>query len=132
MEEEIEKAGEKIKIEETTRSNAWIYAVIGILLIALAYTFVTPSAEIEILNNETDVLCLIKNTELYVSAGCKYCSVQKDILGDYLNLFNIIDCTVNATVCVEAGVSGVPMWIINNESNVGILEVEQLREMTGC
>ena len=76
--------------------------------------------------------CIAKNAKLFVSKTCGHCAAQKKDLGEYIEFFEIIDCTTNQEQCQENNILYVPTWVINNENHIGKQSVEQLRELTGC
>ncbi len=89
------------------------------------------------LNNSSDIEeetaeCIADNSKLYVSKTCTHCAAQKEILSDYLDRFTIIDCTEEQQECLQAGITAVPTWSINNQNYVGVKSIEKLKELTQC
>ena len=104
-----------------------IGVIVLIMIIAVVYSF--TGKDTTTINEET-ATCISERSEIYVLSTCGACKAQKEILGEYLELFNITDCTENPELCV--GISAVPTWFINGEKVVGVRTVEQLKEISGC
>ena len=88
-------------------------------------------------NEEKVMQCIADNSQLFATTTCPYCIQQKEMLGEeYLPLFNITYCDLNPEPCVERGIQTVPFWIINTNGSeqgiLGIVPVEDLKELTGC
>ncbi|GAI66250.1 unnamed protein product, partial [marine sediment metagenome] len=56
----------------------------------------------------------------------------REILGDYADYFEIIDCSTNIDECRKYEITGVPTWIINEKKYPGVQSIKQLKELTGC
>jgi len=76
--------------------------------------------------------CIADNSILIVSKTCSHCINQKNILGDSLDLFELIYIDENPEVLEQYDVKVVPTWIINNEKITGVQSIEELKELTGC
>jgi len=83
-------------------------------------------------NNEKVIQCIAKNSQLIVKKGCPACASQKNLLKDYLNEFEIIDCAYDAQKCMDLRVTHVPTWIIKGKNYEGAHTIEELKELTGC
>lgn len=86
-------------------------------------------------NNGTDnkiVLCIAENSKMYITPTCGVCAAQKQILGENLDKFEIINCATNREECIEKQITYVPTWIINGEKVVGKQTLEQLKILTNC
>jgi len=81
-------------------------------------------------HNEELMRCIAQNSKIIVSPTCGACAYQKEILNDYLNLFEIIN--INQEIGNQYNLKGVPTWIINEQTYAGVRSVEQLKELTGC
>lgn len=82
--------------------------------------------------DENTAACIASKASLYVKTGCSHCQEQEDILGDYLNLFNITDCLDNTEICSDRVVEYIPAWIINNQKYYGVKSLNELKSLTGC
>ena len=101
-----------------------VAVVVGLL--AISY-YKTNGNDID----DTEVIqCIANKAKLYVSTGCYACARQKEILGDNIQYFDIIDCAVNPEEC--KGITGVPTWLINGEMQLGVRSIDKLKELTGC
>ncbi|MBU0907761.1 MAG: hypothetical protein KKD18_04720 [Nanoarchaeota archaeon] len=106
----------------------WTIIVVIILIVAIIEFWPSNSANVD----EATMRCIAQNSKLYVSKTCPHCAQQKQILGDYLNLFNTVDCVDNRQACIDAEIEYVPTWEINGEKTTGVFEILELKEMTGC
>lgn len=114
-------------------SGMWISIITAIVftLVLFAGTFIIEY----LLSTENDIStldCIAEKSELYVSDGCGYCNKQKQLLGEDLAKFNIIDCRENLQACIDNNIEVVPTWIIDNETYKGYHMIEDLKEATGC
>ena len=105
-----------------------VIAVIIVVVISIIYRSPSPNNALD----EATMNCIAQNSQLYVLTNCPHCSQQKQILGNYLDLFNTIDCIDAQQACIDAGVRYVPAWKINGELHTGVFELEELKEMTRC
>jgi len=74
--------------------------------------------------------CISEQSKLYVSKTCSHCAAQKQILGNGLKYFTLIDCGDNPLECI--GITAVPTWEINSERSSGVKSIKELQELTGC
>lgn len=82
--------------------------------------------------DEETAKCIASKSVLYASRTCSHCAEQKRILGDYLLLFNVVDCLDNQQICTDKLIEFVPAWIINNQKYVGVKSLEELKNLAGC
>lgn len=117
--------------EKKEVSNMWIGIIAATVftLVLFAGMFV-----IEYLSpaetNSLTLDCIAENSNLYVATGCSFCNSQKQLLGEDLTIFNIVDCRNNPEVCINIKV--VLTWVINNETYEGYHTIEDLKEISGC
>ena len=120
--------------DKSNKSGRVIIAVVIILLLVIGVINLTKN-----LRNDNDdssqyttsvFECMSENSALYIATNCPHCASQQLILGDYLELFNVIDCRKDAELC--SGIKKVPTWIINGKSYTGIIGIPALKEATGC
>jgi len=76
--------------------------------------------------------CIASKSQLYVSSACSHCEQQKEILGEYLGLFNITDCLDDAEVCPSKNIRAVPTWIINDAEYLGAKSLKELKTLADC
>ena len=113
-------------------SNAWIYITIAIIVGAVALIIFFGMEEPTILADEDTAVCLAEESELYASASCGFCNQQKEILGEYYNLFNVTYCEDNREVCSAKDIGVVPTWVIKGEKYGGVKTLEKLKELADC
>ncbi len=76
--------------------------------------------------------CIAEKSELFVSKTCGHCASQKQILGEHIDYFSIIDCTTNREKCATDNILYVPTWIIDDEKYTGKKTISELKELAGC
>ena len=126
------------KIEEENNSNngssKWMIGAIVVLVGLIIYSASFIQDEPTSTNNfdSSTLACIADNSQLYVSEGCSYCAQQKEILGEEISLFDIIDCRENPQSCVAMDIQVVPTWNVNGTKVTGVHSLEKLKELTGC
>lgn len=80
--------------------------------------------------SEETAKCIGENSVLYVRLGCPHCKEQEDIFGKSLQYLKIIDCFYEEDKCSE--IKYVPTWVIEGKQYTGVLDIEKLKELTGC
>ena len=73
-----------------------------------------------------------KNIKLYIRSGDAYCDSQKSEFGHSLEYLEIIDCLKQPAPCQEAGVQGIPAWVIEDKVYYGNKNLEQISLISGC
>lgn len=76
--------------------------------------------------------CIASKSTLYVTSGCSSCLKQEKMFGDNLRYLNMIDCAFEAEECNDADIIKVPTWDIDGMNYVGVKDIEELKELTGC
>ncbi len=102
-----------------------IVIIVGIIL-SINYIRANNSQD------EKTMQCIAENSKILVSKTCSACAYQKEILKDYIDYFEIIDCTTNIEECRKYKITGFPTWIINEKKYPGAKSIEKLKELTGC
>ena len=109
------------------------------IIIGLALTVIVIIAVIVFIKNyNSDTLneelarCIASKSIMYSQLGCSHCIEQKKLFGDYTSIFDIVECDEEPQKCADAGISGTPTWIINNQKIVGVRTIKQLKELSGC
>lgn len=84
--------------------------------------------------DETTMNCIADNSQFIALTTCKFCKKQKEWLGNYTSIFDIIYCDLppNENFCIENNVPQVPLWIIKGERYLGVFTPKELKELTGC
>jgi protein-disulfide isomerase len=73
-----------------------------------------------------------KGVVMYGSKYCPHCRNQKEMFGDAFQYVNYIECTEERQKCMDAGITGVPAWIIDGNKYEGVQPLEKLAELAGC
>jgi len=105
--------------------------VIVVLIIAGIFYWKNLNRE----NPEEIVMkCISSKAAMYSQIGCSHCIEQKQILGNYANLFNITECNEgdNRQKCADMGIALTPTWIINGNKYPGLKSIAELKNITGC
>lgn len=123
-------------MEVNKTKTDWVFLSMGfisiIILCVLFYiVFFVIEQPVVVVDNST-IICIANKTQLFVSTGCGYCTKQKTIFSDNLNLFNITDCVNNSELCTINKITGVPTWVISGEHYVGVKNIKELKELTQC
>ncbi len=95
---------------------------------ALITYFKNPQIEID----EETLKCIASKAHLYASSSCSHCEQQKEILGEYVNLFNITNCLQDTEFCSSLNIRAVPTWIIQDKEYLGVKSLKELKELAGC
>ena len=112
----------------------WASIVVIIFLIFIFRWAMTDNSEI----TESIIECITKNSTLYTSKTCGNCFEQEKELGEYVNHFNIIDCTgpeqspTGYNECQMMRLISVPTWIIDGKKYMGVRKLNELKKLAGC
>lgn len=105
--------------------------IIVLLIIAGIYYYknmYNPPKQLE----EETMKCIASKAVMYSQTSCSHCITQKELLGDYKDLFTIVECDKDLEACSEQGITGTPTWIINNQKITSLQSIEKLKELTKC
>ena len=69
---------------------------------------------------------------MYSKTDCSHCKQQKQILGEYSDLFNIIECDKETDICIKKGIIGTPTWEINGKFYQGVKSIKELADIADC
>ncbi len=73
-----------------------------------------------------------KGVKMYGSDTCPYCQNQKKMFGEDFTKINYINCDFDKSVCAEKGITGYPVWEIDDKMSAGLKSLEELAAATGC
>jgi len=73
-----------------------------------------------------------QDVTLYVNTADITATLNKLEVIDYLDKIKIFNCEKNNKVCLAAGVSSPPTWVINNQVIPGEINLNELAEYSGC
>lgn len=117
------------------KKDTKVYLILVVIIILIiGGIFYWKSLNKEALDKET-AICISGKAVMYSQTSCSHCIVQKKMLGNYLNIFNITECDENEEEnkkCSDAGIIGTPTWIIDGKKIEGIQTIAQLKELTRC
>lgn len=69
---------------------------------------------------------------MYGLETCPHCQNQKDMFGNSFQYVDYVECSVQKQKCSNAGVSGVPAWIIDGQMHTGTQSLQKLASLTEC
>jgi glutaredoxin len=116
----------KKKMNNKSKGGIFIFVILVVIISIL----VIDNQKID--PDENLMRCIAKESKLYVLKTCGHCAAQKQILGDHLKLFNLVECSEERDECTKRGIKGVPAWFINDQVHSGVRSIDQLKELTGC
>jgi len=115
-------------MKQSTKTEVMAITVVAIISIISLIYYINSNG-----NHNQDVIeCIASKSTLYVSKTCGHCAHQKEILGDSLDLFNIVDCSEKPEQCQLNEILYVPTWVIDDKKASGVKTIEQLKDLTGC
>ena len=121
------KAG---KMKNSNKKAVMILVIIAIIAIVTFIYYLKNGNENGV--TEKEIKCIASKSTLFVSKTCGVCAEQKRILEEYIDDFEIIECTSNIEICRENEITRVPTWRINGENHLGLKTIKKLKELTGC
>ncbi|HUS49840.1 MAG TPA: hypothetical protein VMZ91_06725 [Candidatus Paceibacterota bacterium] len=115
-------------MKQSNKTAVMIITVMIIIAIIILIYYVKANG----ITDEKTIKCISEKAVLYVSKTCGHCATQKQILGEYLDYFEIIDCQDEIEKCKNNEILYVPTWIISGEKDTGVKTIAELKEITGC
>ena len=119
------------------RGLVLVIAIVIIIILAINFPFtgnhINPPGQYD-----EFAQCLSgKGLVLYGTYRCGHCNIQKQMFGDSFQYVNYIECDPtgengNPELCLAAGISAYPTWILNGEHYIGRRSFETLAEISGC
>lgn len=76
--------------------------------------------------------CISEKAVMYSQTDCSHCKQQKEILGEYSNLFTIVECDKQTDLCIKKEITGTPTWEINGKLYQGVKSIKELSDLTSC
>ncbi len=73
-----------------------------------------------------------KGLIMYGDDTCEKCQAQKKMFGDAFSEINYVNCYFEKDKCAAAGVTGYPMWVIEEKKLSGLQKFSNLSALTGC
>ena len=109
-----------------------IYLILGVIIIlVIAGIFYFKNLPKETPEEQT-MKCIASKAVLYSKTDCSHCKQQKQILGEYINLFNIIECDKETDLCIKNGITGTPTWKISGKFYTGVKSIKELSDISDC
>jgi len=112
------------------RKKSWITIALVIAVLVLSLTIILRGSNSSV-EKET-AKCIGSKAVLYVQLGCGACETQEKMFGNNLEYISKIDCFYERDLCIEKQIRGTPTWIINEEQYLGVKDIQELKELTGC
>ncbi len=112
-----------------------IYIILAIIVLLIVAGIIIIKNLLLTEPEEEVMKCIAEKSVLYSQLECSHCKAQKELLGNYLNLFNIIECDENndnLEKCRNEEITSTPTWMINGKKYVGYKTIKELKELTGC
>jgi len=101
-----------------------VLLIIGGISAYKQYTKTTPE--------EKTMRCIANGAVLYSKTTCVFCKQQKEILGQYISFFKIIECDEAPEICQLKQITGTPNWEINEKFYRGVKSIKELADLVGC
>jgi len=107
-----------------------IFIIIIAVVIAIIFFIyvIKPSNDI----TEEETICIGENSLLVVSKTCGHCATQKEMFRGHLDHLNIAYIDEDPDLLEKYNLSGVPSWIINEQTYPGVRHISEIKELTGC
>lgn len=109
-----------------TKTFLTLIAIVIVVIIIIIYATSNQTPEAK------TAKCIGENSILIVSKTCGHCANQKAMFGDNLKYLNMLSIDEDPSLLEKYDLPGVPGWIINRESYVGVQSIERLKELTSC
>ncbi|MFA5857259.1 MAG: hypothetical protein WC867_07890 [Candidatus Pacearchaeota archaeon] len=108
----------------------WIILILIVLLIISSiYAYKNYNKETP---EEKTILCIAKEGIMYSQSDCIHCKQQKEILGEYINLFNIIECDKQPLICDSKKITRTPTWEFYGKLYPNVKSIKELADIAGC
>lgn len=108
--------------------------IVGALIIIGVIVYPLMQSRLDETKYDSFAQCLTRaGAGMYGTEWCENCQNQKRMFGSSFKYVTYINCDANPTACENAGVTGYPTWIFNDESTlVGTQALETLAEKANC
>jgi len=105
-----------------------------LILVVIILLIITGIYYFKNLKNQTPeeqtIVCIAEKTILYSQTNCAHCIQQKEIIGGYIGLFNVVECDKEPAKCLD--IKGTPTWEINGKFYEGVKSIKELAEFADC
>ena len=114
---------------------ATIMVVIVILIVAGGIIYLKNFQGSAVSDNASESVAkwIGEHSVLYMKTSCPHCQDQEAMFGDNVKYLNMIDGDKieNEQKFIDAGITAVPTWVINNQTYVGVQSIDTLKKLTG-
>ena len=110
-------------------TKVYLVLVVIVILVILVIFWVKNDYETP---EEKTMRCIASKATLYSKTSCTVCKQQKEILGEYVSLFKIIECDKEPELCSIKKLESVPTWEINGELYLGVKSIKELADLASC
>lgn len=109
--------------------KSWITFFVILAVVIIAYFILTgrtnsPTASASVAQ------CIGNKSAVYVQLGCSACKAQEDMFGNNYKYVNSTDCFYFPEKCQN--ITATPTWIINGKTYIGVQNIDNLKNLTGC
>jgi glutaredoxin len=116
------------KKDDNIKKITMIVIIIAIIAIIFLIYYIKGNGNA----SQTTIECIASKSQIVVSKTCSACAAQKQILAKDIDKFNIIYIAENPELFEQYNIRGVPTWIINNKTYVGVRSINELKQITNC
>ena len=108
-------------------TKIYLSLVVIVILVIIVILYMKTNGETP---EEKTMKCISSKAIMYSQTTCVHCKQQKEILGQYLSLFKIIECDKTPELCLQ--ITGTPTWEINGKLYGGVKSIKELADLVGC
>lgn len=111
--------------------------IAAIVILVLAILFFTRSKEVEARKYDDFAKCITDASAVfYGSFQCVHCKTQKKLFGNSMQYVNYVECGPlggpQTALCQQKGIDSYPAWDIKGKRYLGVQQLDELADMTGC
>jgi len=129
----MERKLQKVEKSRKRTYSAAFFVIAAVFLVSVIGYSYTANVITELDYYDEFAQCIDeKGVIMYGSIRCSHCQNQKDAFGSSFQYITYVECPDNPSTCENAGISGYPTWVIDNQKYPGAKEMEVLASLTGC
>jgi hypothetical protein len=113
------------------KKDTLIYLVL-VIIVALIIVGILWIKNNNVTPEEKTMKCIASKLTMYSQTTCIHCKQQKEILGEYVSLFKIIECDKTPQLCGIEGLGGTPTWEFDGKLYPGVKSIKELADLSGC
>jgi len=128
----MNKKGDKIIRIKKKTIKTWLL-ILGVIALGILIILIKSKVSYDI-TTANIAKCIGNHSKLYVQYGCPHCADQEAMFGNNLKYLNYTDCFQNESrqKCIDANITHIPSWIINDKKYEGVMSIPELQNLTGC